>query len=265
MVLLLPLGAALVSAQEPNQPRAGQQTSGSETPAEEFARLRRQLGDAQRQAIKAYQDEVAKIEAADQRAGTKTPVPEFSMRAVTDRFLAQFRAAAERHRGSDAALPFLQWLLAYEQGAEKQQVVATLMREHEKSPTFGDAAAAIGYQARELGVERVRELLTEIIAANEFPDVAAQALLSRAELVLDQEEEPAPEQQAAALADLRRAVQLATDAQLAAKAEGVLFEREHLQPGMPAPEIEGTDLLGEPMKLSDHRGNVVLLDFWGDW
>lgn len=35
--------------------------------------------------------------------------------------------------------------------------------------------------------------------------------------------------------------------------------------GMIAPEIEGEDLDGKPFKLSDYRGKVVLLDFWGNW
>jgi thiol-disulfide isomerase/thioredoxin len=32
-----------------------------------------------------------------------------------------------------------------------------------------------------------------------------------------------------------------------------------------APEIVGEDLNGAAQKLSDYRGKVVLLDFWGDW
>jgi hypothetical protein len=32
-----------------------------------------------------------------------------------------------------------------------------------------------------------------------------------------------------------------------------------------APEIQGEDLDGVPFKLSDYRGKVVLLDFWGHW
>ncbi|MGO9916429.1 MAG: peroxiredoxin family protein [Isosphaeraceae bacterium] len=35
--------------------------------------------------------------------------------------------------------------------------------------------------------------------------------------------------------------------------------------GGAAPEITGTDLDGKPMKLSDFRGKIVMLDFWGDW
>jgi hypothetical protein len=48
-------------------------------------------------------------------------------------------------------------------------------------------------------------------------------------------------------------------------AEGDLFELQHLQIGMTAPEIEGEDIDGEQFKLTDYRGKVVVLDFWGDW
>jgi hypothetical protein len=44
-----------------------------------------------------------------------------------------------------------------------------------------------------------------------------------------------------------------------------LYELHQLQPGMTAPEIVGEDIDGKPMKLSDFRGKVVLLDFWGFW
>jgi cytochrome oxidase Cu insertion factor (SCO1/SenC/PrrC family) len=35
--------------------------------------------------------------------------------------------------------------------------------------------------------------------------------------------------------------------------------------GQFAPDIEGEDLDGVPFKLSDYRGKVVVLDFWGTW
>ncbi len=35
--------------------------------------------------------------------------------------------------------------------------------------------------------------------------------------------------------------------------------------GKPSPEIVGVDLDGRPMKLSEYRGKVVLLSFWGTW
>ena len=35
--------------------------------------------------------------------------------------------------------------------------------------------------------------------------------------------------------------------------------------GFAAPEITGVDLDGVEFNLSDYRGKVVMLDFWGDW
>jgi len=35
--------------------------------------------------------------------------------------------------------------------------------------------------------------------------------------------------------------------------------------GQVAPEIDGDDLDGVRFKLSDYRGKVVVLDFWGNW
>jgi hypothetical protein len=48
-------------------------------------------------------------------------------------------------------------------------------------------------------------------------------------------------------------------------ADAELFELRHLQPGKPSPDIAGEDIDGKAFKLSDYRGKVVLLDFWGDW
>src|SRR5262249_21297299 len=44
-----------------------------------------------------------------------------------------------------------------------------------------------------------------------------------------------------------------------------LFELQHLGIGKVAPDIEGEDLDGKRMKLSDYRTKVVLVCFWGKW
>ena len=49
------------------------------------------------------------------------------------------------------------------------------------------------------------------------------------------------------------------------KAKGTIFEMRNLAIGKTAPDIQGEDLDGEEFKLSDYRGKVVVLDFWGDW
>jgi hypothetical protein len=41
--------------------------------------------------------------------------------------------------------------------------------------------------------------------------------------------------------------------------------RDPVTVGKAVPEIEGEDIDGKKFKLSDYRGKVVLLDFWGNW
>lgn len=48
-------------------------------------------------------------------------------------------------------------------------------------------------------------------------------------------------------------------------AAGELFVINHLSIGKEAPDIEGEDLDGETFRLSDYRGKVVMVDFWGEW
>jgi hypothetical protein len=52
---------------------------------------------------------------------------------------------------------------------------------------------------------------------------------------------------------------------LGEEARQELFDLRHLRIGKVAPAIEGEDLAGVKFKLSDYRGKVVVLDFWGDW
>ena len=48
-------------------------------------------------------------------------------------------------------------------------------------------------------------------------------------------------------------------------AKGDLFELRNLGIGQVAPEITGNDGDGVAFKLSDYRGKIVVLDFWGFW
>ena len=56
-----------------------------------------------------------------------------------------------------------------------------------------------------------------------------------------------------------------SDGKLGEIAEKALFRICHLSIGRVAPEIEGEDIFGKTFKLSEHRGRVVVLSFWGHW
>lgn len=52
---------------------------------------------------------------------------------------------------------------------------------------------------------------------------------------------------------------------LSVQADREIFEITRLSVGNEAPDIVGEDIGGVAMRLSDYRGRVVFLDFWGDW
>ena len=80
--------------------------------------------------------------------------------------------------------------------------------------------------------------------------------------------EPAPKQNGLPLTDDgRRNIEriVARKKTLGQEAEARLDEMLNLAVGNPAPEIDGVDVDGKPVKLSDYTGKVVVLVFWGSW
>lgn len=52
---------------------------------------------------------------------------------------------------------------------------------------------------------------------------------------------------------------------LGEQASGALYRLRNLEIGCTVPELEGEDVDGRPMKLSDSRGKVVVITFWATW
>jgi hypothetical protein len=191
-------------------------------------------------------------------------------------FVARFQAGAKAHAGKDAAIPYLLWLgqnggrvmrvdgqssTSYQVNIADEAWI-TLLRDHATSDQIGRAIQTVGRMGRTLGGEKVRAMLSNVIEKNPDEAIVMEARFARAGTVLA-DQEASDEARAMAKADLE-AVKASTSP-LAVRAEGQLFILENLQIGMTAPDIEANDLDGVAFKLSDYRGKVVVLDFWGDW
>ena len=55
------------------------------------------------------------------------------------------------------------------------------------------------------------------------------------------------------------------DSPLAEEAKEFLKQLEHVEVGLRAPEVAGTDANGREIRLSQLKGRVVVLLFWGFW
>lgn len=248
LALLLPL---LPAQEEPGA---------VETPARQYAKLNESYEAASRKWMSDYR---AAAQAKDRKA-----IDELMKNRAEAEFLPRFLALAEEHAGTGDAVPFLVWVATrgFTDRDAMLAAITTLVDDHVASAELAPVASRLDSFAHTLGKQRVREMLTRIVEHNGHPEVQAHALMARGEMYVGTRAGDATdEQRAAALADLRRAAALTGDGKLAERAKNAVHEEENLGVGKVAPDIVGQDLDGVEFKLSDYRGKVVMLDFWGDW
>lgn len=114
-----------------------------------------------------------------------------------------------------------------------------------------------------LGTEPAKALLGKVETANGDGIATAWAKYWRA--ILLQRGKPTDEQKAEAESLLAAAEKLAAGTELADRIAAPRFQKERLQIGMEVPDIRGEDMDGVEFALSDYRGKVVVLDYWGFW
>lgn len=143
-----------------------------------------------------------------------------------------------------------------------EELFQTVMKENPNQKAQGQACYALAGYLKQL--KEYNEMLNGERAAlirQSIGEEAANYVAERASSdMLDSEIEKLLERTVTEFGDVAMG-----NKTLKEMAERELFEIRHLAIGMVAPEIEGEDVEGENFKLSDYRGKVVMLDFWGDW
>ena len=160
-----------------------------------------------------------------------------------------------------------QWLsilndLYVQADARKSELFAALLERDVEAPWF-DAVAQLLYDERRLlGDEGVDAAFERILAASPHARVRAHALQqwSRA---MDRSRDDARKARGEALEE--RLLDEFSDEVLAEVLSGKSFRARFLQVGQIAPDFASETVDGVPVRLSDFRGKVVLIDFWGFW
>ena len=182
-------------------------------------------------------------------------------------FVDRFQAGADAHAGQPEAKPYLLWLASYARygGGDAEGAVRRLVTEFVRDKELGSLPLLIYLMVdrenydRQLGLAQ----LARIAAVNVDAENRAAAHFWRAEILGHIVASEVAIKQA--LVDLEQVQQTSKQQHLRTRARNLAYELTHLRIGLPAPEIEAEDLDGVVFKLSDYRGKVVLLDFWGHW
>lgn len=181
-------------------------------------------------------------------------------------FVSRFQAGAKACAGTSKAVPYLSWLVSNDRGEIARSSIQTLMQNHITDPGIRRAVARIGGLRQAIGKEQSRKWLDAVLTENPHPDIQAQARYTRAAAYVGTRAvERSEGLRQLAIDDLNKVIAASGGQSLKGLAQRLLFEAKNLEPGLKAPDIHGEDLDGIAFKLSDYRGKVVLLDFWGDW
>ncbi len=211
-------------------------------------------------------------------------------------FVRPFLDVAEKYAGTKAALDSLTWVLKrFESGSNADRAITMLVESHAAHREIEQLYLHIGNNPS----LKVAVFYRRVIAVNKNPTAVGRAhfrlgnyLVRQAEIAREVRANPDSLDKfklfyGSALTEYLQKVDLSSIRKDALKQFTVAVEKypnvrtykgelselagrekfklEHLTVGGVAPEIVGEDIAGKPMKLSDYKGKVVLLDFWGDW
>jgi hypothetical protein len=234
-----------------------------QTPAEEYSNLRKEYEKKQQEVIKEYQE--AKTAEEKKKAFEKWPKPS----AYTGKALK----LVEKNPKADFAVDALVWVVAENQGAgaDADKAMTLLLKDHIKSQRLSDVCATLADSTSATAEKQ----LEAILAKSPHHDVQGQACFALAQNQKNRADRADPAKPDAKLTKsaeklFERVIEKYGDVKyysstLSEQAKGELFELRNLAIGKVAPEIEGEDIGGKKFKLSDYRGKVVVLDFWGNW
>ena len=181
-------------------------------------------------------------------------------------FSARVRALIQKSPEDPAVVDAVAWAIQSTPGTdEEMHLMLEVLREHHfGNDRLGSVCSALQYY----GSASALEFLEAVRAKSTSTEARGRACYALAKIASEGWRGNVDRERAEAL--LEEVVEKYGDLKsyrgsLGAQAKGDLFEMRNLNVGQPAPDISGEDIDGVAFKLSDYRGKVVFLDFWGYW
>jgi hypothetical protein len=177
-------------------------------------------------------------------------------------FVPRFADLARRAKGTEIGLQATRFVLEHAtdaSGGALKAALDALGDDYLESPALEKVVPYVTYKVRVVGYESVASVLSTIAGRSTRRGTKAAALLTLAQV----DENNGRLGDASAL--YARIANDFAETPQGARAKSRLFVVEHLLVGKVAPDFEAEDETGKKFKLSDYRGKVVVIDFWGFW
>lgn len=278
-LLALSLGGLALAQDDKKKPEG-------QTQAERLKAVQKEVTDSLSVALKA-QTNLQKVQKdKDADADAKKAAQEEFQKAVAAYQKARQTAGekaieiAKADPKTEAAADALAWGVGNATPGQRKEIVGLIREHHLGSAKIGPLVQSMAMAAAT--DKDAREFIEEVVEKNPHKDIKAGALYGLGLAIKRQAapyDGPAPKnldelvQKADAyltrvvkeFGDVAPAGRKTTYAEMAKAQLAGLKNIALLQIGKVAPDILGEDADGKPFKLSDYRGKVVVLDFWGHW
>lgn len=262
--------------------RANGQSNNDAAPAERLAALKKEHADAEA----SFEKMIDALPDTPEGAKKYEELNRVFSKRQTERIMAALDLAKADPK-SDVGLAALDWLLTKPFAVRRpagKSAIELVTKHHAASAKVGKIVAWVGRSFRhESAVSDAiaLALMNAVLETNPDRTVRGQAALALAWQALTKfeiaEQKKTPDvDKLAAVADkaLTTVVKefgdcprLMEDGKrtLGESAKQDLFALRHLRIGKIAPEIDGQDLDGKQLKLSNYRGKVTVIVFWATW
>ena len=238
-------------------------------PAEDAKTRLKNLQAEQKQVIADWQQKAREAAKAAERAaeaGRKDGkgIPAMAMQPDFTQLRAKYLAAGHQYSG-DASVSFLLPALSISSTPQqRREVFELLLGGHLDSSLLNQLGQTMPTLDRAVGEEYAKDVFARIEKHGQNLVLLGWIAFVRNEKTL--RSEPATSKAFLdAKAAAAGAIAKSEDTLLQRQFDALVAEQEKFGIGQVAPEIGGVDLDGVAFKLSDYKGKVVFLDFWGDW
>jgi hypothetical protein len=192
---------------------------------------------------------------------------------VLPEFAGRFAAVARGARGSETALEA--WTSVIElanqglRGELPGEALQAITSDHLQSVALAKVANGLRYSAHALDEKALVGALRTMSERSPHREVQAMALFSLGGVLAEERAPDDPRVAEAKQAFAKLAaygdLEYLDGRTFAEAAAAYVFALENLVVGKPCPDFSAVDAEGVAFKLSDYKGKVVLLDFWGFW
>lgn len=179
-----------------------------------------------------------------------------------DQAIESITALVTANPGGPASLDGIDWLLRY---SGQKGIDPALYNVLETHHLHSEKLQAIVLKMARSRTPETQKFLTKVSEKSKIKDARGAAILSLMKRI-ERDKEKEDEHTALSKKLFAEHPDLIINGRNVTKSIKAKREAEEkLAIGKVAPEIIGKDVDGKEMKLSDYRGKIVVLDFWGDW